>query len=299
MSFPANKPRPCGVARHYKPVVSDPTLGARTVLLRSFLVKGDFIELIAAEDQRTGDDAYIQAIRDEINQKGPFHGAYASKLGLLQIASRRLSPEPNEVMRRHTGPKKNKWGTTEHDEFGQEIYFPRQFIVRLVPEQEREKGPEERMQYRKKALSTVAKIMHEHDSEKRKSLSPANSPSKAPLRRKFSPTVYIVPKEDWDRTPEPLRPLDWYITDQMVAGAIQSLYVEKEIGAWRMFAENVLDADCFFSPPYSYVAKTFGFRNPGESSVREPVPPNGIGEEEAAATLPQGYDDDDVLPLEN
>ena len=92
MSFPANKPRPCGVARHYKPVVSDPTLGARTVLLRSCLVKGDFIELIAAEDQRTGDDAYIQAIRDEINQKGPFHGAYASELGLLQIASRRLSP---------------------------------------------------------------------------------------------------------------------------------------------------------------------------------------------------------------
>jgi len=44
--------------------------------------------------------------------------------------------------------------------------------------------------------------------------------------------------------------------------------------------------------PYSYFPEKYGFRNPGESSVREP---KAVMED--AAT--QGYNDDDVLPLDD
>ena len=98
-------------------------------------------------------------------------------------------------------------------------------------------------------------------------------------------------------------PLDWYITDQMVSTAIQSLYVESEVGGWHMFSENVEDAGCFFSPPYGYVAETYGFRNPDESSVREPIPNDYDEDYDNTKPAPkpaveQAFDANDVLPLE-
>jgi len=285
----SEKPKAHSATRHYKPVLAESSDQNREVVIRSFLTSGDIIELISVEDARTKDDAYIQGIRDEILGKPPFHGNYARKMGLIHIASRRVSHESNDVLYRHTGPKKVRNELSLNNE-GKPIYFPRVYILRMISDEERSKEPDERSVYRKKVLNTIAHILHQHDVNRvGTTASAANSPS----RRSFSPTKYNVPGVGWDMTPERLHPLDWYLTDQKVASTIQSIYIEEEVGGWRMFQENVPDADCFFSPPYTYVAKTFGFRNPNESSVREPK------RDEGNPAVIQAFDAEDVVSLDS
>ena len=303
----SEKPQVHTVARHYKTALADSSSGSREVVLRSFLTKGDIVEMISAEDARMKDDAYIQGIREEILQKPPYNGDYARKMGLFHIATRRVSHDSNDVLKRHTGPKKIN-GRVVKDELGQLVYYPRMYILRMITPDEKEMDEATWTAHRRKVLVTAAHILLEHEKAKRKSeahkgtgadhnktpppkkAGSAGSPG-SPARQ-FSATKFHVPKTGWDVTPAERRPLDWYITDQMVAAAIESMYVEQEVGGWHMFSENVPEADCFFSPPYSYVAKTYGFRNPGDSSVWLPTREGGAG-----ATVDQGFDAGDVLPL--
>jgi len=301
-SSPPDKIKPHAVARHYKPVLTDPTNGIREVHLFSTLVAGQFIELVSAEDRRTGDDAYIQGVREELHGNPPFNGAYARQMGLIHICSRRISHDDGHVLKRHTNPMKDQWGQPKLDPDGREMFYPRQYMVRLVPEGEQEKSGEERLKHRKKVLNTIAMILHKHDEASRKgrpssTLAGGRALRGSPGRRGFSATKVSVPEGEWDRTPEPLLPLDCYLTDQMIETVIRSVYVESDIGAWRMFSENVPEAHCFFSPPYSYIASTYGFRNPDESSFRERVPPSRVVEEEDVP-VEQGFDTADVLPLD-
>jgi hypothetical protein len=226
-------------------------------------------------------------------------------MGLFHIATRRVSHESNDVLYRHTNPKKERNGEIVLDHYGKPVYFPRSYILRLVSDEERAKGDEQRAAYRKKVLSTVAYIQCEFEKARSGSPSRKQSGSKATPSpkakgktagsppRQFSASKFNVPKTGWDLTPQVLRPLDWYITDQMVATVIHTIYVEEDIGAWHMFQENVDQANCFFSSPYSYVAKTFGFRDPGESSVREPVEDG----RKRSPSVEQAFDAGDVLPL--
>lgn len=303
MSSPT-KPKAHTVARHYKAALTGAPGGSREVVIRSFLTKGDLVEMISAEDTRTKDDAYIQGIRDEIMGRPPFKGAYARKMGLFHIATRRVSPASNDPLKRTTGPKKVK-GQLVMDESGRPIYFPRMYILRMVTDDEKGMDNTARAGYRYKVLATIAHILVEHERNKNANANATSSPptgsAKAPPGgkvarspvRQFSPTKFHVPKTSWDMTPSEPGPLDWYITDQMVATVIHTIYVEEDIGAWHMFQENVDQADCFFSSPYSYVAKTFGFRNPGESSVREPVE----DDRKRSPSVEQAFDAGDVLPL--
>ena len=291
-------------------------------MLRSFLTKGNIVEMISAENVQNHDDAYIQGVRDEITGKSPFGGRYARKMGLFHIATRRVSPYSDRVLWRTTGPKKIG-GVIALDDYGRPTYFPRMYILRMVTDAERNMNDNDHTAYRKKVLSTIAHILHRHEERKNKdngttssprgkgTTSKATPPPKASVRtgwsptRQFSPTKFHVPESCWDATPDEPGPLDWYITDQMVSTAIQSMYLESEVGGWHMFSENVGEADCFFSPPYTYVAETFGFRNPGESSVREPIPNDNDDDDDDAEAKPlprpaveQAFDAGDVLPLE-
>ena len=285
----SQKPQAHSVARRYRPVLV--TTGPRDVVLRSLLIAGDIFELISVEDQRTHDDAYIQGIRNEIQGKPPYHGNGAKMMGLIHIATRRISKEDNGVLYRHTNPKRDKNGNPELDTNHREIFFPRMYIVRSIPEAERTLQGEERIKQRKTTLNTCAKILHEHDLQN-KNRRQGGSPG-----RTYPPTRYHVPQPGWDLTPDPPKPLDWYITDQMITTMIHSIYTEQEFGRWDMFSEKVAEANCFFSPPYSRFAYPFGFRNPEESSVRIEPPPRQI-EDEPEADVPQPFDANDVLPLE-
>jgi len=298
------KSKPHAVARHYKSALSDSTGDSRDVLIRSFRTKGDIVEMISVENARSKDDAFIQAVRDEIRKQPPYHGEYAKKMGLFHIATRRISHETNDVLYRHTGPKKVN-NELVRDELGNLAFYPRMYILRLISDEERSMEPDARATYRRKVLSTIAHILHRQE-EARGAGSTWNDPrskttpspkarARAPVSpsRRFSPTKFNVPKIGWDLTPEDPLPLDWYITDQMVATTIDSIYIEQEVGGWHMFHDNVAEADCFFSAPYSYVARTYGFRNPGESSVREPREV----EVDCNLSVEQAFDADDVLPL--
>lgn len=299
-SSSSSKSKPHTVTRHYKPALTDTSDANRDVLIRSFRTKGDIVEMISVENVRSKDDAFIQGVRDEILKKPPFHGSYAKKMGIFHIATRRISHETNDVLYRHTGPKKIG-NEPVRDELGNLTFYPRMYILRLVSEDERSMDSEQRAAHRKRVLNTIAHILKQHEEARSTRASWNDSPSKAtpsakarakapvsPSRR-FPPTRFNVPASGWDLTPKDLLPLDWYITDQMVATTIDSIYVEQEIGGWHMFHDNVSDADCYFSPPYSYVARTYGYRNPGESSVREP--------QDDEALVEQAFDADDVLPL--
>ena len=289
MSAPKSKPH--AVARHYKPALVSSSAGRREVMIQSFLTKGDIIELIKIENTDSLDDAFFHPVRKEIQQEGPYHGKYAEQLGLFLVASRRISHETNDVLYRHTGPKKNSRGEIIYDMYGKATYFPRAYTLRLVSEEERGMDKEQRNAHRKRVLNTIAFILHR--DEKSRNASKGGAPVVSPPRG-FSPTKFNVPKIGWDLTPEEPLPLDWYITDQMVQNAIYSIYVEQEIGRWDMFAENVPEADCFFSPPYSHVAFAFGFRNPDQPSawVSARRPGN-----EPPAEPEQAFDAEDVLPL--
>ena len=114
MSSGGKRP-PIRATRRHKTVASpaaSPSSGSRNVVLRSFLTLGDIIEFISVEDVRTKDDAYIQPVRDEIHGFGPHKGTMAHTLGLIHIASRRKNEMTNEVLKRHTNPKKvtNQFG---------------------------------------------------------------------------------------------------------------------------------------------------------------------------------------------
>ena len=257
------------------------------------------MELIQAEDRRLDDDAYVQGIRDEILGKKPFHGEYARRMGLLHIASRRISHENGDVLFKHTGPKRDpKTKQIIKDACNRMTYYPRVYIVRQVPNAELEADHQARLQIRKKVLNTCCTILlrHEKDKKQEEQRNPYNQNSP---QRNYPPTQFKVP-EDWDMTPETLHALDWYVTDQMVAKIIECMYVEQDIGRWDMFAENVLEAHCFFSPPYQHTPKIYGYRNPGESSVRhvDPTPPR-VEIEQEEVSVPQGFDPNDVLELEN
>jgi len=255
---------------------------------------GNLYELISVEDDATKDDAYIQGVREEIEGEPPFHGKYARKMGLMHIVSRRVSHQTNDILYRHTNPKKEK-GKVVYDSVGNPKFFPRQYILRMVSDEERSMEQEEWIKYRKRVLNTIASILHKYEENSRKlKLDSIQGLRKGARTLPYSPTSYVVPNVGWDLTPSDgvLRPLDWYITDQMVESIIVNVYVEQEIGRWDMFAENVPEAGCYYSVPYSYFPEKYGFRNPGESSVREP---KAVVED--AAT--QGYNDDDVLPLDD
>jgi len=284
-------------ARNYKPLLKDrSSRAARPVKIRSFLTLGNLYELIAVEDETTKDDAYIQGVREEIEGEPPFHGRYARKMGLLHIVTRRVSHESNDILYRHTNPKREK-GAVVLNSMGKPKFFPRQYIVRMVSDEERAMEKEEWTKYRKRLLNTIASILHAYEEKQRKLKEEEENKGKKKRKeektRPYSTTTYTVPDPGWDLTPpeELLRPLDWYITDQYVESIIQGVYVEEEIGRWDMFSENVLEAGCYFSEPYSYLAEQYGFRNPGESSVREPCRP-------APKAVQQAYDTGDILPLE-
>ncbi len=182
------------------------------------------------------------------------------------------------------------------------------YILRMITPDERKMNEATWTSHRRKVLVTAAHILLEHEKAKRKSAAHKGTetnkgktlpPGKAGSARspgsparQFSATKFHVPKTGWDVTPAERRPLDWYITDQMVAAAIESMYVEQEVGGWHMFSENVPEADCFFSPPYSYVAETYGFRNAEDSSVWLPTQEGG-----ASAAVDQGFNANVVLPL--
>ena len=290
----SEKSPPHSVARHYKPILQD-ELGSRRLILKSFLIKGDLIELVSVWDERTKDDGFIQGIREEILGKPPFHGGYARKLGLIHVASRRVSHESNDILYKTTGAKRNKQtGDYMHDEHGDYVFFPRAYTLRLVSDKERDMDPEERNKYRKRMLNTLAHILEQYDKGDRKRRPTGKDGS--PSRDRFPPTIFEVPQEGWDLTPEQPLPLDWYITDQMVAKTIQGIYRETDIGRWDMFVDNVPEADCFFSPPYTYMAKTFGFRNPQDSSVWHAQ--HSIVEAGEEAVVKQEFDANDVIPLD-
>ena len=64
---------------------------------------------------------------------------------------------------------------------------------------------------------------------------------------------YIVP-DDFDETPEELRPLDEYMLFSAIFGFIQNMY-ESEGGWHNWYARNTDIADDFFRRPYPYVAR--------------------------------------------
>jgi len=293
MSEALTKPAPRPVKRHYKPALAPVGApGNREVFVRSFLASGDVVELISAEDGRTKDDAYVQGVRAEIQKKPPHKGKFAKKMGLFNIATRRISHESNGIEYRHTGPKKDSDGEVMLNDYGNPVYYPRQYITRLVSDEERTMTEEARLRYRKKVLNTVAKILFDHEQyENEKRAKKAKKENKKPPE--LTPTKFVVP-ERWDLTPQEPLPLDHYITDKFVAQSIKCIYVEEEIGRWDMFSENVADAPHFFSPPYDHEAHVFGYRNPHESSVRFPVmvsPPK-------RPKVDQAFDLEDVVNLE-
>lgn len=266
--------------------------------ITSFLAKGAFIELICAQNVWTQDDAFLQGVRNEINGKPPFEGKYARQAGIFQIATRRKTHETDEVLYRHTGPKKEN-GKIATDAWGRQIFFPRSYILRLVSDKEKAMSPEDWITYRRRVLSTVAYLLKTHEEEgNEKAQQESGSP------RRFSPTKFTVPDPGWDKTPQEPLPLDWYITDNMIVTVIQSVYVETDFGRWDMFSEKAKrEADCYFSPPYSDHAAIFGFRNPDESSVWHPRKKVEGKEQEEEETKPapavdQGFNSEDVLPLD-
>jgi len=89
--------------------------------------------------------------------------------------------------------------------------------------------PNARATYQQKVLSTIAHILHQqeearsmgsawNDSGSKTTPSP-KARARAPVlpSHQFSPTKFNIPKTGWDLTPKDPLPLDWYITDQMVA----------------------------------------------------------------------------------
>ena len=146
-----------GTKRRYKPALSSSTDRGRNVVLTSFLTLGEYYELIGIEDTSTGDDAYIQPIREEICGRGPYKGQYAKKMGLIHVASRRANEWSNDVLKRHTGAKKVK---NEYvlDKNGSRIYYPRSYIVRMISDKERLLSKEEKVATRRKVLNTLAKV---------------------------------------------------------------------------------------------------------------------------------------------
>ena len=126
-------------------------------MLKSFLVLGELYELIGIEDTTTGDDAYIQPIRDEICGKDPYKGQYARRMGLIHVASRRVHEWSNDVLKRHTGAKKinNEYVL---DKNGNRIYYPRAYIVRMIPDEEQVLDEDKKVATRKKVLNTLAKV---------------------------------------------------------------------------------------------------------------------------------------------
>lgn len=296
------KPKARSFARRYKPALTGDASGVRQVVLSSILVKGEVLELISAHDTRLNDDAYIQGIRNEILGAEPFKGQYARRMQLVHIATRRISHDNGDVLYKHTSPKKDK-NTRKVivDEYTQQpTFYPRAYIVRLVSEEEREMEKEEREHHRKKVLSTCAFILQRHDADNNKKRFGGGTPGRRSLKNAFTPTQYKVPDNGWDLTPETPLPLDCYITDHMISSIIECVYVEQEFGRWDMFAENLSEADCFFTPPYSQVAQRYGFRNPDESSVRHAVPPRRVeaDEELRPGRVQQAYNIQDVFDLE-
>jgi len=300
MSDAPLKPAPRPVKKYYKPALAPVgSPGNREVFLRSFLASGDIVELIGAEDGRTKDDAYIQGVRAEIQKKPPHGGKFAEKLKLFNIATRRICHESDAIEYRHTGPKKDSDGEVMLNDYGNPVYYPRQYITRLVSDEEQAMTEEVRLRYRKKVLNTVAKILYDHEeyqNEKREEKAREKAQKEG---KKYSPppeltpTKFVVP-ERWDLTPQEPLPLDHYITDKFVSQTIKCVYVEEEIGRWDMFSENVADAPHFFSPPYDHEAHFFGYHNPHESSVRFPAvvsPPK-------RPKVEQAFDLEDVVALD-
>lgn len=255
----------------------------------------------------------MNPIREEILGKPPYHGNYARKLGLVDVASRRVSHNSNDLLMRHTGAKKNQKGEIIYDQYGKEIYFPRQYIVRMINDDELKQSKEEHQVYRQKVLKTIAKILLDHEKAKNSGKNPPPSLGNPYARGrnpslqtapKFKLTKFGIPKNDlWDETPSDLRPLDWYLTDQMVARTLESIYTEQELGRWDMFSDNVSEAGCFFSPPYSYVAHKYGFRNANESTVWH-TPTVHQAQSPIASKLPQpsqepSFDASDLIPLDS
>ena len=146
-----------GTKRRYKSALSSSGDRGRNVVLTSFLTLGGYYELIGVEDTATGDDAYIQPIREEICGRGPYGGRYAKMMGLIHIASRRANEWSNDVLKRHTGAKKvnNEYVL---DKNGSRIYFPRSFIVRMICDKERVLSDHEKVTTRRKVLNTLAKV---------------------------------------------------------------------------------------------------------------------------------------------
>lgn len=150
---------PGGTGPYYKAVLPDKT-GAergRVVVLKSFLTLGGLYELIGIEDTTTGDDAYIQPIRQEICGRGPYKGQYARRLGLIHVASRRVNERCNDVLKRHTGAKRvdNEYVV---DVNGNRVYYPRSYVVRMIPDEERVLDEDAMTTTRKKVLNTLAKV---------------------------------------------------------------------------------------------------------------------------------------------
>ena len=146
-----------GTKRHYRVALSNTAERGREVVLRSFLTLGELYELIGVEDVTTGDDAYIQPVRAEICGRGTYQGQYAQRLGLIRIASRRVNEHSNDVLMRHTGAKK-VYNEFVLDSNGNRMYYPRQYIVRMISDEERALKKEEKVTTRKKVLNTLAKV---------------------------------------------------------------------------------------------------------------------------------------------
>ena len=146
-----------GTKRHYRVALSNSNERGREVVLKSFLTLGELYELIGVEDVVTGDDAYIQPIREEICGRGVYQGQYAQRLGLVHIASRRVNEQSNDLLYRHTGAKRTYNGYVL-DGNGNRMYYPRQYIVRMVSDEERALDKEKKVTNRKKVLNTLAKV---------------------------------------------------------------------------------------------------------------------------------------------
>ena len=115
-----------------------------TVVLRSLRTLGDLVDLIYIEDARTGDDPFLAGLRDECEHggvEGVYHGRYAKQLGLLGLATRKISPDKDRPLFRTTGPKKD------------DRFYPRQVLLRVTDQDRKDRDAESR----KRLLNTVAK----------------------------------------------------------------------------------------------------------------------------------------------
>lgn len=84
----------------------------------------------------------------------------------------------------------------------------------------------------------------------------------SPQRRSVIATEYVVPNDDFDRTPTTLLSLDNYLLDKDVSSLVKTLFTD--VRNWNTWAVDYLqDSPCYFSPPFNnrLYASLLGYDN--------------------------------------